>query len=433
MRSTSKSIRGAAPLVAVAILAGTAGTAGAQLPSASPAALGMGDNYTAVARGFGAVAWNPANLALPGNPRFSLAILGLRGSSDLGPISTSDVARYQGVALPDDVREAWMQRIETQGGEQGQLGGGVTYLGLSVGHFAFQLSSAVSGDANLAPDAMELLLYGNAGRTGSPRDMNLAGAHMTGALTTTGAFSYGRSVELPFGRLALGATAKYIVGNALVHGEDAGSFLSANASQISVDFPLIVSDTGGGNTSANHGHGIGLDLGAAWQSGPLTAGLALQNIVNTFRWDASSMYYKPMSAYYGADTSYSQSSGAMPIDSAPAAMRDWFDAQRIKPTLAAGAAYQLTRALVVTADVRHQLGDGLHVAEQTHAGVGAELRAIPFIPLRVGVAKMSGGWALAGGTGVEIGPVNLTISGQDRHTTQGRTPAVALGVTFGTR
>jgi hypothetical protein len=49
------------------------------------------------------------------------------------------------------------------------------------------------------------------------------------------------------------------------------------------------------------------------------------------------------------------------------------------------------------------------------------------------VTKMSGGWALAGGTGVEVGPVNLTISGQDRHTGQGRTPAVALGLTIGTR
>lgn len=420
----------ATPVAAAALIASSAA---AQLPSASPAALGMGDNYTAMARGFGAVAWNPANLALPGNPRFSLALLGLRGSSDLGPISTSDVARYQGATLPDEVRDAWMQRIEDQGGEQGQLGAGVTLLGMSVGRFAVQLSGAVTGDANLAPDAMELLLYGNAGRTGSPRDMSLEGAHMTGAMTTTGAISYARPVQLPFGRLALGATAKYIVGNALVHGEDAGSFLSANASQISVNFPLIVSDTGGGNTSANHGHGVGLDLGAAWQSGPLTAGLALQNVVNTFRWDASSMYYKPMSAYYGADTSYSQSDGALPIDSAPAAMRDWLDAQRFRPTLAAGAAYQLTRALLVTADIRHQLGDGMRIADRTHAGIGAELRAIPFLPLRAGVAKMSDGWALAGGTGIEIGPVNLTISGQDRHTTQGRTPAFALGLTFGTR
>src|SRR6476619_7212278 len=156
-----------AGVIAATLIGGA--TAGAQLPSASPASLGMGDSYTALARGFGAVAWNPANLGLPGNPRFSLALLGLRGSSDLGPISTSDVARYQGVALPDDVRDAWMRRIEDQGGEQGQLGGGVTYVGASLGRFAFQLSSAVTCDANLAPDAMELILYGNAGRTGTPR------------------------------------------------------------------------------------------------------------------------------------------------------------------------------------------------------------------------------------------------------------------------
>ena len=411
----------------------SAALAGAQLPSASPAALGMGDNYTAMARGFGAVAWNPANLGLAGNPRFSLALLGLRGSSDLGPISTSDVARYQGVALPDEVRDAWMQRIEDQGGEQGQLGGGVTYVGASVGRFAMQVSSAVSGDANLAPDAMELLLYGNAGRTGTPREMKLAGAHVTGALTTTAAISYGRPLELGIGRFSIGATAKYITGNALVHGEDGGSYLAANASEITVRFPMIMSDTGGTSSSANHGTGFGLDIGGAWQSGPLTAGLALQNIVNTFRWDASSFLYKPINGYYGADTSYSESGTALPLDSAPPAMRDWLSAQRYKPALAAGVAFQATRALLVTADLRPELGDGMRLAERTHTGIGAELRAIPFVPLRVGVSTAADGWALAGGLGIEVGPVNLTLSGQDRHTTNGRSPAVALGVTFGTR
>jgi hypothetical protein len=192
--------------------------AGAQLPSASPAALGMGDNYTALARGFGAVAWNPANLGLSENPRFSLALLGIRGTSDLGPINSGDLARYQGVNLPDDVRDAWMQRIEDEGGEQGQLGAGVTYLGMSIGRFAVQVSSAVSGEANLAPDAMELILYGNAGRTGTPREMRLDGAHVTGAVTTTAAVAWAHPIDLRVGRLSLGATAKYVMGNALVHG-----------------------------------------------------------------------------------------------------------------------------------------------------------------------------------------------------------------------
>ncbi len=423
-------LRSGAVLLAASVM--TVATARAQLPSASPAALGMGDNYTAMARGFGAVAWNPANLGLPGNPKFSLAILGVRGSSDLGPISTTDVARYEGVSLPDEVRNEWMQRIESQGGEQGDIGGGVTYLGASIGRFAMQVSSAVSGEANLAPDAMELLLYGNAGRTGTPRAMNLAGAHVSGALTTTAAVSYARPLELPIGHLSIGATAKFITGNALVHGEDGGSFLAANASEIDVRFPLIVSDTGGAS-SANHGRGFGLDIGGAWQSGPLTAGLAVQNIINTFKWDASGFLYKPIDGYYGADTSYSQTGPALPLDSAPASMRDWLDAQRFTPALAAGVAFRATRALTVTADLRHELGDGMRVGDRTHTGIGAELRAIPFIPLRVGVSTAADGWALAGGTGLEIGPVNLTLSAQDRHTTAGRSPAVALGLTFGTR
>jgi hypothetical protein len=309
----------------------------------------------------------------------------------------------------------------------------VTYVGASLGRYAFQLSSAVSGDANLAPDAMELLLYGNASRTGAPRAMSLAGTHVTGALTTTAALSWGRPIELGIGRIALGATAKYIVGNALVHGEDGGSYLTANASEINVRFPMIMSDTGGASSSANHGTGFGLDIGGAWQSGPLTAGLALQNIVNTFRWDASSFYYKPIDGYYGADTSYSTSGAALPLDSAPASIRDWLGGQRYKPALAAGVAFQATRALIVTADLRHELGDGMRLAERTHTGIGAELRAIPFVPLRVGVSTAADGWALAGGFGIEAGPVNLTLSGQDRHTTNGRSPAVALGVTFGTR
>ena len=431
MSNAMQQARSAASALALSVLAATA--ASAQLPSASPAALGMGDNYTAVARGFGAVAWNPANLGLTGNPRFSLAILGMRGSSDLGPVTGSDVARYQGIQLPNEVRNAWMQRIESEGGEQGQIGAGLTYLGLSRGHFALQLSSAVSGDANLAPDAMELILYGNAGRTGTPRALRLDGARVTGAMTTTAAIAYARPIDLGIGRFSIGATAKYIVGNALVHGEDGGSYLTANASEVNIRFPLILSDTGSGSSTANHGRGVGIDLGGAWQSGPLTTGLALQNIVNTFNWDASGFFYKPINIYNGADTSYSQSGIALPLDSAPPGVRDWLTRQRFKPALAAGVAFQATPLILLTADVRHELGDGMRIAERTHTGIGAELRIIPFVPLRVGASTLLGGYALAAGTGIEIGPVNLTVSGQDRHTRHGRAPAVALGLTFGAR
>src|SRR5919206_4656656 len=87
---------------AAAIIALTcaAHPAAAQLPSASAVALGTGDNYTALARGYNAVAWNPAGLAMPGNPGFSLTILPVRGSGGVGPPPPTDRPHFQGAPTP---------------------------------------------------------------------------------------------------------------------------------------------------------------------------------------------------------------------------------------------------------------------------------------------------------------------------------------------
>src|SRR5919206_5228981 len=101
---------------AIIALACAAHPAAAQLPSASAVALGTGDNYTALARGYNAVAWNPAGLAMPGNPGFSLTILPVRGSGGLSPITLSDVADFSGTTIPDDVKASWLERIAAAGG-----------------------------------------------------------------------------------------------------------------------------------------------------------------------------------------------------------------------------------------------------------------------------------------------------------------------------
>src|SRR5690348_14710902 len=61
----------------------------AQLVSASAASLALGDNYTALARGINAVAWNPAGLGMPDNPFVSFAFAG-RGAAGTDPISLSE-------------------------------------------------------------------------------------------------------------------------------------------------------------------------------------------------------------------------------------------------------------------------------------------------------------------------------------------------------
>ncbi len=142
-----------------------------------------GDNYTALARGYNAIAWNPAGLAMPGSPGLSLAILPVRGGSGIGPVTLADVAEYDGVVLPDQVKAQWLERIAADGGERGNAAVDVTYLALSVGRIGVQLATSGYAASNIGPDAAELLLYGNAGRTGEPRPYTLSNSTMDAAVT----------------------------------------------------------------------------------------------------------------------------------------------------------------------------------------------------------------------------------------------------------
>ena len=204
-------------LTAIVILAIGALSAAAQLPSASAPAFGMSGSYTALARGYDAVAWNPALLGLDNNPSFSLSAASIGGFSALKPIDLGMIKPYEGRDLPSGVRQEWLAKVTSQGGEIGRAEGGVTLLGASFGRLAYQIASSGYGEVNLSPDAFELLMFGNAGLTGQPHDLQFAGSRVDAAAFTTGAVSFGlpTSVEVMGGRLALGVTGKYVLGNAM--------------------------------------------------------------------------------------------------------------------------------------------------------------------------------------------------------------------------
>src|SRR5689334_12965634 len=137
--------------------------ASAQLVSASAASLALGDNYTALARGFNAVNWNPAGLGMPENPFFSFAFAG-RGAGGTDPITLSDLAKYGGVKVPNAVLANWLSRVQQHGGQSLEADGAGSFA-MSVGSFGFQLGTTAYERGKLNPDAVEVLLYGNAGAT----------------------------------------------------------------------------------------------------------------------------------------------------------------------------------------------------------------------------------------------------------------------------
>lgn len=381
----------------------------AQLPQASATALGMGFNTTASTRGFAAIANNPAGLGMDDSPGFSLAVPAVVLEGGLGPVTLSDLADWEGRRPPVSVTDEWLERVTASGGQSGPLLAGATPVALSIGSFGFQLSSQVGGEANLAPDAVELLMYGNAGRTGTAEDFDLAGSSLDGFVLSTAAVAWGFQANE---RLFLGVTGTYSVGSGLLVGRDIGSAFRSDPAAVEVRFPVLYPAWEEGE-EFNNGSGVGLDVGATWVGPSLTVGATIQNLVNTFEWDLEGFLYVPGEAVFNLGSSQS-SFEEQPASGAPQALLDAADELTLKPVFAAGVELEPSPLLRLSGDIRKRVSGGVSVGPDFHMGVGAELRALSFLPLRGHFAVVSEGVQLGGGASLVLGPVNLTGAGAYR-------------------
>ena len=429
----------AAPVL-VALLVPGAGVA--QVANPLPRATAMSGSFTALARGLSAPAWNPAGLGMPDNPAFSVSLLPLGFSSGLSPIGMSDLADYDGAFVPRATRIDWLQQIRNAGGEKGTFGADVTYLAFSVGQFAFTASSSARGRVNMAPDVAEVFFFGNAGLSGEPVDLSLAGSSFDAAGTTTfaGSFAVPLSVAigpLPDQHFSVGATVKYTIGNFLALGRESQSTLSTEPLMVNVRFPMIHTpftddslDQSTGDV-LNNGSGFGIDVGAAWQGGIFSAGLTVRNLINTFDWDLDGLRFRQGAGTWNADTSYTDFTES-DIGDAPPELVDRVETlYTFSPVLAVGAAAQVTPSLKVTGEIRHSLDDNLIADARSHMGVGAELTVLPVLPVRAGLAIITGGYQLSGGVGLNLGPLQLSFAAAARETDLGSDAVGAIGLAVG--
>lgn len=420
---------------ALAFLAMGAAGLHAQIPSTSPIALGMADNFTALARGVNAPAWNPAGLGMPDNPAFSLVFLPVRARALVSPIGPSDLAMYDGERIPANTKEEWLQKIIDNGGESGTFAVDTREIAISISHLAFSLSTSVRGRVNMSPTFAELFLFGNAGRTGNAEDFTFGGTELDLAATSTAALSLGLPFNLSLGPLpdqhfAVGATVKYTVGHYFITSAGNSGSLSTSPLGIDLMFPFAVADTTG--DFPDHGNGVGVDVGAAWNSGIFSAGAMIQNLINTFEWNIEDAVYYSGNVVWTADTAYTEFEEGAPFEQAPDEIRKHVEEQfQFDPVLRAGAAIQLLPFLTLTGDIRHRLGESLQVGTRNHVGVGARLTIIPFLPLRAGLATISGGYLVAGGASLNLGPIDLNAAVSYREEDLGSGAGFAVGLRIG--
>jgi len=412
MKGTASSRRVARWLLPT--LAMSFGPLEAQVAPGSAAGLGVGNNYTAKARGISAMGFNPAGLGMPDSPRFSIALFPVSGRQSLVPIGLSDLGDVEGRLISSATKEIWLEQIRKNGGQTGGFGMDLTEIVLSYGPVGFQLSTLVRGGADLTVDGAEVLLYGNAGRTGAAQDFSFGGSGFHALAVSTASMSFGHALRVE-GRkgadatLAVGATINYSVGHFLALAQDMGSQIRSDPLGVDILFPMIQSDTS--DARLDHGSGLGLDLGGNWSQGPWSVGLALQNLFHSFEWNLARMSYRPGEVVFSGQDGDDADFNPRHALEAPEGLKRASEEMKFHPQLSLGASYQAAPELTIMGDVRKRMGDGIQVGPEFHAGLGMEYRFQPFLPVRFGLAKISHGFQFGGGIGLGLGRFSLNWAG----------------------
>jgi len=379
-----------------------AAPAAAQVAGPNARAAGMGFAYGAVARGFAAGFWNPANLGQPGNPGFTLGLPNIAVDYASDPIPFSEFKEYEGEFIDSAVKSDWLQRIGPDGSLVMHGRGDIGEIGISVGPVALTLGTVGSMQADLPHDAVEVLLFGNAGEDGNGTDTL---GFTDGQFTSWAASRAGASIGLSFGRLSVGITGKYVVGHGIVAGRDGEARLTADTTTIR--FPVIILVDEDNPIQAD---GYGVDLGAAWrsESGKLRLSFAAYDVTNTFKFDPTKGRATTGTAYISVDSAASDFEDvdlADASDSVQAAARRIADEAVFLPSYRFAAAYKPNGRITIAADALIRTGDELSLQGGlgNEYSLGAELRFIPLIPIRGGIHTQDDGMGFNAGAGLDLG------------------------------
>ncbi len=405
----------------------------AQLPDPSTRALGMGGAYTSLARGYEAVAWNPAMLAAVGRPGFTIGLPQVNFEFGSNTYGLSDVRKYANTFLSDSDKATLLAKIDTTLTLRALLG--AAPFGLSIGPFAVLVGTAGQMSLGVGKDAVRLALYGNAPRAGSSSLFTAQGSNGRAWAASTIAGSFALPFELPLGHLSIGATYKYVIGHFLGSAGDlgtqvafsplfsateAGEAVYTNYDQNCGTFSPFKTGSCGGRA----GTGYGVDLGGTLQFAGhgITLSAVLVNVAGKMKWDASRLCYdrtlrQTTQSASGSvrDTVLLQQSlcdqASIAANPQATALRDSLVAHADFARLARFGLALRSGMLSVTADAQFRLKAGLDQQSTQLLSAGAEYRLLGIIPLRVGASSdFAGATMLSAGTGLQLLGINLDAS-----------------------
>lgn len=394
----------------------------AQSGQSSARAIGMSRSLTAAARGYEAIAWNPALLGAPGRPKFSINIAQVGIATRSNALSATQIWSYYGQdSLSVDDRNEILDKVRATDDSTFGVGAlaDVMALGVTVGNFGIALTgTAADASVNVSDDVVELILFGNTARRAPFDRYDAEGSRASGVSAATLAVSWGQGFQMPVGHLAVGITAKLRRGIMAARAAALNSYVqNAPDFEARAGYHALYFDP---DRSVNNGTGFGVDFGASYDfvSG-LRVAAAVENLVSSMSWKDENLRYireeylleQSADGFSYQDVTIADIDAAYDsLDTTQRALRDsvlgrdpFATKLRLGAQLSAGS-------VLLAGDAEFELTDGIVPGASSRASVGAEL-PITVLILRGGVATDFAGLGFSAGLGFKLGPVRLDVAG----------------------
>ncbi|RMF62829.1 MAG: hypothetical protein D6743_11655 [Calditrichaeota bacterium] len=337
----------------------------------------MSGAFTGLARGVEAPAWNPANLALTARRKYHLNLFSFGVGFHNNSFSKKQYDLYNGAFLTEQDKLDILASIPSDG-LRVDLGTEVQAMGISIGNFALTASALGASDFSLSKDIVDLILMGN----DLNRTYDVGATSGQGFGVSSFAFSFALPVKLAgFHRFAFGASGKYLLG--LVYGEvkEASSSVSTDIDGVHGNGRVVIDRALGGNGLA-FDFGVAAQLNESW-----SMSLGVLNAVSSMKWNKST---KRFIYTFRADSVSAEKLQDSDIDSVVVRSDQTIDIEPFHTTLPPQLRFGLarsTRHWTFDVDYTQGLKKVAGVSTRPRIAFGTELRLIPLLPLRAGIAS----------------------------------------------
>ena len=360
---------------------------------------GMAGAYTALARGVEAPFWNPANLGLSDNRRFSINLLSIGLGLSNNSFSRSLYDIYNGAFLTDADKKDILENIPS-GGVRIDISSHIRVIGLSFGSFAFTTSGEVASDLTFSKGYFERLLYG----LQPEQTYRFDGTGGKAWAFSTIALSGARRIPVPFfKKFAMGMSFKYLLG--LGYGEVVRASGTITTS--------LEGYRGDGEVLARHalgGRGFAVDWGiAATLEGGWIFSLSMMNVMGQITWDKEVREFWASSSFFMHPILSEDADGdsLMETSDSDTTMTLSSIKTRMPPRLRLGVA-KFWKRMILAFDYDQAFVNAPGVVTKAKFSWGLEYKGLKFLPLRTGMSFGGReGKASAVGLGLHLGPLGF--------------------------